>query len=274
MDNTQKMCNFAEDMKIREIIGALEQFAPLSLQDSYDNAGLQIGLTVDAESSGVLLCLDVTEEVLTEAKAKGCDLVVSHHPLLFRPPRRIAGDDIVQRCIIQAITNGINIYSSHTNLDNAKDGVSWRIAEKIGLSNVVPLSPNPAVEGAGSGVIGMLDAPMDREDFIYLIKERFDAGSVRFNSWTGEQVSSVAVCGGAGAFLIETAIARQADVFITGEIGYHRFFGFDDTIQLMEIGHYESEQYTIGLLEDIIRRQCPEMRILRTEIETNPINYL
>ena len=130
------------------------------------------------------------------------------------------------------------------------------------------------MEGAGSGIVGMLPEPMDREDFIVLVKEAFDAGSVRFNSWTGETVSKVAVCGGAGAFLIPDAISQQADAFITGEIGYHRFFGFDDTIQLMEIGHYESEQYTIELLESVIRSADPEIRIEKTEIETNPINYL
>ena len=84
----------------------------------------------------------------------------------------------------------------------------------------------------------------------------------------------MAVCGGAGAFLIPDAIAQHADVFITGEIGYHRFFGYDQLIQLMEIGHFESEQYTINLLGQIIRKACPDVRLLETEIETNPINYL
>ena len=115
---------------------------------------------------------------------------------------------------------------------------------------------------------------MEREDFVVMVKERFDAGSVRYNSWCGEQVQTVAVCGGAGAFLIPDAIAQHADVFITGEIGYHRFFGYDQLIQLMEIGHFESEQYTINLLGQIIRKACPDVRLLETEIETNPINYL
>lgn len=260
-------------MKIREIIGALEQFAPLSLQDSYDNAGLQIGLTVDAESSGVLLCLDVTEDVIDEASEKGCDLIVSHHPLIFHAPRRLVGEDYVQRCIIKAIQKGVNIYSSHTNLDNAPGGVNWKIASRLGLKSVKPLSPKAEMEGAGSGVIGIMSSPMEREDFIALIKEEFDAASLRLNSWTGEQVRTVAICGGAGAFLIPDAISQGADVFMTGEIGYHRFFGYEDQIQLMEIGHYESEQYTIELLHEIIGSKFPGLRILHTEVETNPICY-
>ena len=261
-------------MKIREITGALEQFAPLSLQDGFDNAGMQIGLTVDAESSGVLLCLDVTEEVVEEASEKGCDLIVSHHPLIFHAPKRLTGEDYVQRTIIKAIQKGINVYASHTNLDNAPGGVNWKIADTLGLTEVRPLAAKPEIEGAGSGVIGRLKEPMEREDFVVMVKERFDAGSVRYNSWCGEQVQTVAVCGGAGAFLIPDAITQHADVFITGEIGYHRFFGYDQLIQLMEIGHFESEQYTINLLEQIIHKACPDVRLLKTEIETNPINYL
>lgn len=265
-------------MKIREIIGALEQFAPLSLQDSYDNAGLQIGLTEDADVSGALLCLDVTEEVIEEAAQRGCNLIVSHHPLLFHAPKQITGADFVQRCIIKAIQRGIWIYSAHTNLDNAPCGVSYRMAEKIGLQDVKPLCPleGKMVNGevAGAGVIGQFQAPMEREDFIAHIKERFDVGSVRYNSWEGEKIQTVALCGGAGAFLIPQAVAAGADVFITGEIGYHRFFGFEHSIQLLEIGHYESEQYTLEILREIISKAAPELPIFNTEIETNPVNYL
>ena len=261
-------------MKIRDIIGALEQFAPLSLQDSFDNAGLQIGLTVDAESSGVLLCLDVTEDVLEEAKAKCCNLVVSHHPLLFSSPKRIVGEDMVQRCIIKAIQLGISVYSSHTNLDNAHGGVNYKIAEELGLVGVEPLRMNVSYPGTGSGIIGKLPVVMDREDFIVMVKDCFDAGSVRYNSWHGETVEKVAVCGGAGSFLISDAISQGADVFLTGEIGYHRFFGYDEQIQLMEIGHFESEQYTIELLEEVLKERCPGVKLYKTEVETNPINYL
>ena len=145
-------------MKIREIIGALEKFAPLSLQDEYDNAGLQIGLTEDADASGALLCLDVTEDVIEEAAQLGCNLIVAHHPLLFHAPRRITGEDYVQRCIIRAIQHGIWIYSAHTNLDNAPGGVSWRMAEKLGIQDVRVLKSNsnyaPTSQGGDRGGAG------------------------------------------------------------------------------------------------------------------------
>lgn len=125
---------------VKEIATALEKFAPLPLQDGYDNAGLQIGLT-DAEVTGVLLCLDVTEQVVDEAVALGCNLIVSHHPLLFRPLKRIVGNSYVERCVIKALSKGIAIYSAHTNLDNAQGGVNHRIAQKLGLKNVRTLVP-------------------------------------------------------------------------------------------------------------------------------------
>ena len=126
--------------KVKEIATALEMFAPLPLQDGFDNAGLQIGLT-EAEVTGVLLCLDVTEEVVDEAVASGANLIVSHHPLIFKPLKSITGRNSVERCIIKALANNIAIYSAHTNLDNAQGGVNYRIAEKIGLKNVRILLP-------------------------------------------------------------------------------------------------------------------------------------
>ena len=119
---------------------ALEIFAPLPLQDGFDNAGLQIGLT-DAEATGALLCLDVTEAVVDEAIALGYNLIVSHHPLIFKGYKSITGRDYVERCILKAIKNDIVIFSMHTNLDNAPQGVNFKIAEKIGLKNVRILEP-------------------------------------------------------------------------------------------------------------------------------------
>lgn len=261
-------------MKIWEIVGALEEFAPLSLQDGYDNAGLQIGLTEDADATGALLCLDVTEDVIDEAVEKGCNVIVSHHPLLFRPCKTIVGADYVQRCVMKAIRNGVAIYSAHTNLDNVGKGVSWKMAEKLGLTDVTPLEPKLSVEMAGAGVVGTLPETMEKEDFIVMVKEVFDVPCLRFNSWVGETVRTVALCGGAGAFLATAAENAGADAFITGEVGYHRFFGYENSLLLMELGHFESERFTVELLGEILAKKLPGLRLVDTEIDTNPINYL
>ena len=260
-------------MYIRQIIGALEDFAPLALQDSYDNAGLQIGLAKDAETSGVLLCLDVTEDVIDEAIALGCNMIVSHHPLLFAPLKSISGKNYIERCVMKAIKNDITIYAAHTNLDSARNGVNYKIAEKIQLRNIEWLSPKEGNE-AGEGVIGTLNTPMTKADFLQLIKQTFNVEALRYNDWKGNTISKVAICGGAGNFLIPTAIQKECDAFITGEIGYHRFFGHENELLLLELGHYESEKYTIEILFDIIKKEDKNIPVYKTNKKTNPINYL
>lgn len=292
--STQFVCIFAvnlfANMKIKEIIDALEIFAPLPLQDGFDNAGLQVGLT-DVEAAGALLCLDVTEDVVEEAINQGINLIISHHPLMFRGYKSITGKDYTERCIMNAIKNEITVYAMHTNLDNAPNGVNYMIAEKIGLKNVRVLDPkeymqqdggNDAQQGnsmgewltAGAGAIGELEEPMTETEFLKHVKKTFEAGCVKHTKLTGRLISKVALCGGAGAFLMEKAVKEHADAFVTGEIKYHDYFYYEDSILATEIGHYESEQYTKDIIRMILIRKFPNLRIEMTRINTNPIKYL
>ena len=127
-------------MKIKDILKEIERFAPLSLQEAYDNSGVQIG-DVDQTASGALLCLDVTEEVINEAINAGCNLVISHHPLAFKPFKSLTGKNYIERCLLLACKNDIVIYAAHTNLDNATGGINYRLAEKFGLEDVRILNP-------------------------------------------------------------------------------------------------------------------------------------
>ena len=364
-------------VKIKDIANALEMFAPLPLQEGFDNSGLQIGLT-EAEVTGVLLCLDVTEEVIDEAVASGCNLIVSHHPLIFSSLKRITGANYVERCILKAMANGIAIYASHTNMDSVPGGVNYRIAEKLGLQNVRILVPKTDallklsvyvpmaqadmvrealfaagcgnignygscsynVEGYGTfkanegcnpfcgeigelhkenevridtvlpaylknkvisallkahpyeepaydiyplknswdsvglGVVGDLPAERDELDFLAEVKEKFAVGSVRHTSLSGNKVKRVALCGGSGASFADAAISAGAQVYITGEARYHDLFNYDRKILFAVIGHYESEQFTMDVFNDIIRGAYPDLKVIKTSINTNPINYL
>lgn len=364
-------------MKIKEIIHALEMFAPLPLQDGFDNAGLQVGLT-DAEATGALLCLDVTEAVVDEAITMGLNLIVSHHPLLFKGCKSITGKDYIERCIIKALKNDIVIYAMHTNLDNAMQGVSFKMAEKIGLQQVRILDPKEqlllklvtfvptrqaetvrealfaagcgyigdydacsynveglgtfragtgthpfcgmvgerhveaetrietilpafrrtAVEKAlkeahpyeepaydiypvdntwqqvGAGVVGELAAPETETEFLKRIKKTFEVGCVKHSRMSGRLIQTVALCGGAGAFLLPKAVGVRADVFITGEVKYHDYFSYENDILVAEIGHYESEQYTKEIIYSIIREAFPALEVSMTRVNTNPIKYL
>ena len=250
------------------MLSALERFAPLPLQESWDNAGLQVGLT-ETEVSGALLCLDVNEKIVDEAIRKGCNLIV------FRGLKTISDLTDVQRTVMKAITNGICVISMHTNMDNAKGGVNFKIAEKLGLKDVRFFAPK-AVEGmeAGSGVIGELPEALAADDFIQKVKKAFDVECAMCNELLRRPIQKVAVCGGAGDFLLDEALKAGADAFITGEMHYHQYFGYEQQIQICVIGHYQSEQFTSEIFRDIIATQCPDVRTEIAETSTNPILYL
>jgi dinuclear metal center YbgI/SA1388 family protein len=260
-------------VKIKEVLSALERFAPLPLQEGWDNAGLQIGLT-EAEVSGALLCLDVNESIVDEAIEKGCNLIVSHHPLLFKGLKTISDGDYVQRTVMKAILNRIAIVSMHTNMDNAKGGVNYKIAEHLGLHDVEFFAEKSGNVEAGSGVVGLLPEPMSATAFIQLVKERFGVKCAQCNELLLRPVNKVAICGGSGDFLLSDAIAQGADAFITGEMHYHVYFGQEQKIQICVIGHYESEQFTSEIFKSIIEDECPGLPVMIAETSTNPIIYL
>ncbi len=261
-------------MKIKEVLSALEQFAPLPLQEDWDNAGLQIGLT-EADVSGALLCLDVNERIIDEAVAKGCNLIVSHHPLLFRGLKTISDGDCVQRTVVKAIENRVAVVSMHTNMDNAKGGVNFKMAEKLGLENARFFAPKTAGgTSGGSGVVGELPHPVAADDFVVAVKKAFGVECAMCNELLRRPIRCVALCGGAGDFLLGEAIAAGADAFVTGEMHYHVYFGHEQQIQICVIGHYQSEQYTGEIFKSIIGEACPGLPTYMAETDTNPIIYL
>ena len=261
-------------MKIKEVIDALERFAPLPLQEGYDNAGLQVGLT-ETEVSGALLCLDVTESIVDEAIGKGCNLVVSHHPLLFHALKKLSDINYVQRTVMKAVENHVTVVSMHTNLDNAQGGVNFKMAEKIGLKDV-RFFDEKIIENvtSGSGIIGVLPTEMNSTDFIERIKTVFGVECAQCNELLHRKISKVALCGGAGSFLLDNAISAGADAFITGEMHYHEFFGHEQEIQIAVLGHYQTEQFTNEILYSILRDAFPLLSLYMTETNTNPIKYL
>ncbi len=273
-------------MKIFEVVNALERFAPLPLQADYDNAGLQIGLT-EAEVSGALLCLDVTEQVVDEAISLGCNLIVSHHPLIFHKLSKIVGEDYVQRIVMKAIEKHVAIASMHTNIDSAPGGVNFKIAEKMGLQNLrffgkkqtvetseVDENDAPMTVTGGEGVIGEFAEPLAADDFIIMLKHEFHVESICANQLLRREIRSCALCGGSGAFLLPEAIAAHSDAFVTGEMHYHEYFGHEQEIQIAVIGHYQSEQYTTEVFRDVIEAQSSTIPCYISKINTNPIIYL
>lgn len=259
--------------RVKDIAHAIEQVAPLRWQESYDNAGLLVG-DPEATVTGVLLCTDVTRAIIDEAVAAGCNLVVSHHPLIFHGLKKLAGRDEVERMVAHAIKHDINIYSAHTNMDNAPTGVSRHMADKLGMTDVEVLEARDD-EGItiGSGVIGTV-TPMAVLDLLRHVKQTFDVGAVRYSGDTDAMVSRVALCGGAGSFLIDHARRAGAQVYITGDVKYHEFFKADEGIVIADIGHYESEHFTTELFADIIAGARPDLPVRLARTQRNPVNYL
>ncbi len=258
-------------VELKKIISVLESAAPLRLQDDYDNSGLQIGFLSD-DISRVLICLDVTEEIVDEAIEKGAQLILSHHPLLFRGLKQISDKTYQQRVAVKAIKAGIAIYSAHTAIDNAPDGVNYKIASLIGLQDLRWLEPK-AGENAGSGVVGELGTAMSDGDFFRLLAGKFGVECLRHSKCSGRMIKTVAVCGGAGAFLMPKAMACGADCFVCGEFHYHDYFE-NGTMSLAELGHYHSEKFTIDLFEEILGRAFgSELELIKTSVNTNPIQY-
>lgn len=364
-------------MKLSQLTTFLEGFAPLAYQENYDNAGLIVGHP-EVDVYQALISLDCTEAVVDEAIAINCQVIISHHPIVFRGLKKFNGVSYVERVIEKAIRNNIAIYAIHTNLDNIAEGVNARICEVLGLRNChilafkpnllkklvtyVPVSyadevrnalfnagagnignysetsfstdgtgtfkgnqqTNPFVgkpgkrhnenevrietiypamleskilmalvlshpyeevaydlyaltnqkHGVGSGMIAEMELPVDAEEFLIYIKQKMRTHVIRHTALTGKQIKKVAVCGGAGGFLLNQAIAAGADIFITADYKYHEFFDADDKIIIADIGHYESEQFTQQLLYDIIKKNFPNFAIRLTEINTNPVKYL
>jgi dinuclear metal center YbgI/SA1388 family protein len=364
-------------MKLKDISEFLDRAVPLSFQESYDNSGLQTGNT-EKEIKSAMISLDVTEEVMDEAIATGCDLIITHHPLIFIPLKNITGNTYVERVLIKAIKNEIAIYSCHTNLDIIKDGVSRKIAAKLNLHDVKVLSPlnknllklvtyipedhlekvRDAVFEAGAGQIGNYDKcsfftsgtgtfrggeaakpfvgekgrlhlekeirfetvlpahlkdqvirsltaahpyeevaydiysieneyseaglgcvgelaeETDESAFLKSLSVIFNAEGIKYSKLTGKKIKRVAVCGGSGISLLKEALRTKADVFVTSDIRYHDFFNAENRLLIADIGHYESEKYSIEILYDLIIKKFPTFAVRFSETNTNPINYL
>jgi dinuclear metal center YbgI/SA1388 family protein len=363
-------------MNIADITSVLESIAPPSLQESYDNAGLITG-SKDWICNGIICTLDVTEEVIKEAVTNKCNLIVAHHPIIFRGLKKINGNNYVEKVIIAAIKNDIAIYAIHTNLDNIIQGVNGKIAGLLGLQNVTVLLPKEntlkklftfvpvskadevrnaifeagggyignysecsfnvqgtgtfkanenatpyagkigephreeevkievifpfwrendivkAVKAAhpyeevafdiinlsneyrqvGSGLVGELTHPMNETNFLSHVKKTFELKVIRHTPLLNHPVKKIAVCGGAGSFLIPVALSAGADMYITADMKYHEFFDANDRMVIADIGHYESERFTIDLLAEILEEKFPNFAVLKTKVQTNPVQY-
>lgn len=366
-----------EIIRIKEVIDHLEQLAPRSLQEDYDNSGLLTG-NPDWGVTGILVTLDCIEAVVEEAIEKKCNLIVAHHPIVFKGLKSLTGKNYVEQTIIHAIKNNIAIYAIHTNLDNVQHGVNQMICKKLGLENLQILAPRrgtltklvtfipkknsetviqalheagagqigkykdcsfritgtgtfrpvgdakphlgetdkleyaeevrvevifpthmeskimKALKGThpyeevahyltqlnnenqevGSGMVGDLKTAEEPLAFLKRLKSVMNTSCVRHTALLPQKVTKVAVCGGAGSFLLPQAIASGAHVYVSADFKYHEFFDANGKIIIADIGHFESEQYTKDLLVGVLKEKFHTFAINFSKTATNPLSYL
>jgi dinuclear metal center YbgI/SA1388 family protein len=361
---------------VADLARVLEAAAPLAYQESYDNAGLQCG-DPHMEVRGVLITLDCTPAVIEEALSRGCNVIVAHHPMIFRPLKRITGANEVEQTLLKAIKNDIALYAAHTNLDNVYHGVNRKLADKLGLVNLRILDPKPGLlaklvtyvppthteavlaalyaagagqigdysacsfrmegtgtftpgvgthpfQGAvsqpettpevrvevllplhiqsaalralrqahpyeevayeiiklenihqevGSGMVGELPEAVSPAAFRAQLKEALFVPVVKHTAFE-KPIKRVAVCGGAGSFLINRARAAGADAYVTGDLKYHEYFQAEGQLMLCDVGHFESEQFTGELFQNLLASTFGgTFALLIAKTHTNPVYY-
>ncbi len=259
-------------MTIKDVANYLEEIAPLQQAEDFDNVGLLIG-DYQTKVTGILVTLDTLEETIEEAIANKCNLIVSFHPIIFSGLKKINGNSYVERVVLKAIQNNIAIYATHTALDNSKVGVSAKMCEVLGIQNTSILLPKENSD-IGMGMMGELAEPMNENDFLNYVKMIFNSGGVRHSKSLNKSIKKVAVLGGSGSFAISAAINEKADVYISADFKYHDFFKAEEKILLIDVGHYESEQFTKNLLVEYLTKKFTSFAVVLSEKSTNPIYYI
>lgn len=260
--------------KIKEIINAIEVVAPLHLQESYDNSGLQVG-DVDTECTGVLLCVDPTVDIVREAASLNYNLIISHHPLLFHGVKCVAGRNRSEQVLAEAIRTDIAIYSSHTALDSSSVGISRRMARMLGLQNVEVLVPQRPGAAEGLGAVGDLPMPVRSADFAAMVKHTFGSAALRVSAATPDmQICRVALCGGAASEFVPEAIAAGAQAYVTADCKHNQFLDHADRILLIDAGHYETEHCAMQIFLDILTKKFPTFAVAKAKADRNPVIVL
>ena len=211
---------------------------------------MQVGDT-GREVSSVLLTTDITEDVVNEAIMLGCQLIISHHPLLFHGLKQVCGQTPQARIVALAIKHDIAIYSAHTSLDSVIGGINTKLADRLGVTGYRLLVTGENRQ-TGLGVIGQLPQAMPYEDFIAHVREVLECTYVRYTRGKNEMVQTVALCGGSGAEFIGEAIAQGADVYLTADCKYHEFQDAEGQIGLIDIDHWYSERHAREIFRDIL----------------------
>ncbi|MBP5527339.1 MAG: Nif3-like dinuclear metal center hexameric protein [Bacteroidales bacterium] len=259
-------------MKINDVIRYLDEVFHPEYQEEYDNAGFLLG-DGGADYRGAMVALDLTPTVIDEALTAGdVNLIVTHHPFIFKGVRRLTDNDATGRMVNTLIRNGIAVYAAHTNLDNLSWGVNGALCERLGVHNCRILKPSVG-DDIGAGMVGELDADVPMDDFLLGVKQQLGIACIRYAGTPGT-VRRVAVCGGSGSFLIDDALAAGADIFLTADLKYHDFQRATDHMALADLGHYESEQFAKETIYRAILKKFSNFACRISEKQGSLVSYI
>ena len=255
-------------MKITELTGYLEERYPAKTAEEWDNVGLLVG-DDRREVQHLFLALDLTEDVLRETVETGADMILTHHPMIFGSIRQINNHSFTGRKILELIRHGISYYAMHTNYDIL--GMAERSAEKLQLKDMEVLSATDTTENGviGFGRVGMLPQEMTLRECGCFVKEMFKVPDVRIYGDPGRKVSRAAICTGSGKSMIRDALAKQAEVYITGDIDHHT--GLDavaDGLCIVDAGHFGTEYMFMQDMETELKAVFPELPITCAKVRT------
>ena len=239
------------------VMNALERIAPRHLAEDWDNTGLLVG-SYAQKVERILVALDVDDIVVAEAIERGADMIVAHHPAIFRGMKQLRTDLPLGRRLAALLTHGIAVAAAHTNLDITRGGVNDVLAARLGLEKLSTFITTEQADGSAEslGRIGTLPAPVAIDDFAHSVCKRLGVSHVRLVRAAGRPVRRVAVVGGAGAEFIDTAVRRGADVYLTGDVKYHEAQrAAEQGMHLIDAGHFGTERPVLPVLADLLRAE-------------------
>ncbi|MGL5380811.1 Nif3-like dinuclear metal center hexameric protein [Clostridium sp.] len=261
--------------KVKDIIKTMENMAPTYLKEDFDNVGLMVG---DREKGvrKVLIALDCTLEALEEAKNEEVDLIITHHPLIFRKPNSITTDTLQGKKIIELIKNDISLYSSHTNLDSVENGLNQTIVELLGYKSDELLEVNKKTSKGNDGLgrIIRLDSEINLDEFVSLVKKKLSVEKIRVVEGNST-IKNIAVINGSGQDFISKAVSKGADCIITGDTTYHFALDYKEMgITIIDVGHFSSEWLVFLKVMEKVTKEIDNVEFIISKSMKDPYDFV
>ena len=258
-------------IRVKTIMEEIEKLAPVSLAESWDNVGLMVG-NEDSRVTTVFVCLDVTSDNVRRAIDCGADMIISHHPLIFSPVKRIVEQDVNGRILRDLIKNDISVYSAHTNLDNADGGMNDILADRRDLIYTRKFTDEECIDESGKpidniGRVGILETPMEMSDFAELVKSSLGCNTIRCLGDPSDVIKTVALCSGSGGFGIYAAYHAGADVYVTSDIKHHEAqLALELGLNLIDAGHFETENTICSFMTEYLESRFDELNVIPSDV--------